>query len=166
MPVEIEHSQNTEPPGVSTPTPAPTVGPSEKPSIQSIQQTPTKSQQDVPKNYMTRATFQSVLSEALKTLPRREDVKNISDEEAHGIPLVVREKSRPLGQIADIIHDNPELIPDAIAFYELCARTDEMLNSIRGRCLSNYKKFSKQLKLPMNLTGYPPDVVKLSNFIP
>jgi hypothetical protein len=81
--------------------------------------------------------FIELSTQVLSELPQPKDLENLSDEEVHGTPTVVREAGERLGEIAERVAKNPELREQAKEFYMACAEDDRTLQSVRALCYSH-----------------------------
>lgn len=74
------------------------------------------------------------LDERLKELPTMGELKNLSEEEVHHTPAMIREGGAILGKIHAEAEENPERRPDTLAFFKECAEDEEVVTSLRAVC--------------------------------
>lgn len=91
--------------------------------------------------------FKTLSRETLAKLPRKADLRNLSDEEVHETPAPVQAAGVELGRIAGELDRNPALKEAAAEFYIACAEESEFLNSVRALCYSHLPKLLEPSKL-------------------
>ncbi|MDZ4677189.1 MAG: hypothetical protein SGI74_06725 [Oligoflexia bacterium] len=133
-------------------------------SMDVVNKSPTTLQAEVKK--MSIPEFRQLAKESLRTLPRTKDVKGLKDKDVHHMSPEIFTMSRSLMTIAGAVESNPELEKDAIIYYKKCVDTKSILLTVRGRCLSNYKRIGEKHGIIVNLSDYPPELARLAEFIP
>ncbi len=83
---------------------------------------------------MASLSIKEELDERLKELPTMGELKNLSEEEAHHTPVVIREGGAILGKIHAEANENPERRPDTLAFFKDCAEDEEVVTALRAVC--------------------------------
>jgi hypothetical protein len=111
-----------------------------------------------------RREFRELARETLRSLGRREDVRRLKSEEAHFFPEVLRRSALALGQIAEQVEAHPGLIPDAVAFYSDCAKSEELVHSIRALCLARFQHHAPDFPAEFS-RELPEMVVRLSQSV-
>ena len=74
------------------------------------------------------------LDERLKGLPTMGELKNLSEEEVHHTPAMIREGGAILGKIHTEAEENPERRPDTLEFFKECAEDEDVVTSLRAVC--------------------------------
>lgn len=94
--------------------------------------------------------FSRQLSETWSTMPRVESVKHLNESQIHHAPPEVYEAGGKIGAISAKVHENPALVPQAMDFFDRCARDKSFLQSSRVLCYRNLKFWSNAtgLKIP------------------
>jgi hypothetical protein len=123
---------------------------------------------------MTVQAFKQLADDALKSLPKQEPKKDLTEEEAHHITIKTLKETESLGDIAQAVADNPQLKKPAFDFYYQCA-SDEQNNlawTVRSRCLSKLRVLSPQLgkeeqrQANAVVNSVNPSIKEWSDFIP
>ncbi len=91
--------------------------------------------------------FSRTLSETWNTLPRADVMRGKTDAEVHQAPPEVYEASGKIGAISASVHENPALVPQAMDFFDRCARDRAFLQSTRVLCFRNLKFWSNRTGL-------------------
>lgn len=87
--------------------------------------------------------FIEMAQRILRELPTREDLKSLSPQEVHRSPQILMDAGLALGQVAERLDQNSELIHEALGFYQDCAGNAELPSSVRALCFSNLESRSK-----------------------
>ncbi|MFX3675470.1 MAG: hypothetical protein ACN6I6_00380 [bacterium] len=75
-----------------------------------------------------------------KGMPSKQELRALGEHELHHMPLSIAELSEELGNIKQLLHDNPNdgvIIGKSIAFYRTCSAQGEWPSSVRALCLAN-----------------------------
>jgi hypothetical protein len=128
--------------------------------------TPTQIKGGSPSERISKAEFQHLTEEALKTLPKKSDLKGLGRNEVHQTPIVFVRNIEPLVKINRLVRDNPDLKETAFSFYKKCAAQDELMTAVRARCLSHLRKMALDAGQDLDLSVFPDSIRKLSEFIP
>lgn len=75
-----------------------------------------------------------------KAMPTKKQLRQLGEHELHHMPASIAELSLELGNIKQLIHDNPndgQIIGKAIAFYRTCSAQTSWPTSVRALCLAN-----------------------------
>ncbi len=123
---------------------------------------------------MSLKEFKKLTEDALRTLPKQEPRKDLTEEEAHHISLKTLKETEALGYIAQAVADNPVLKRPAFDFYYQCASDEQnnLLWTVRSRCLSKLRALAPQLgKNEQNqsdkvVNSVNPSIKEWSDFIP
>jgi hypothetical protein len=110
--------------------------------------------------------FEKLVVSAFKELPRKKDFEKSNNREVHETPETLLEKSQGLVNVAQELYDHPSLAKTAAGFYYKCSLDSEIVTPIRARCLASYKRLSLQSHESVDMTVYPLEIIKLSEFIP
>jgi hypothetical protein len=111
----------------------------------------------------TRAELQRMMSEVEKSLSAKAQLKKLTTEQVHHTPEMIRAAGLQLGRIADALSRDPSLAPDAVPFYEKCAKNEGYPNTVRALCWSDYERIANGLRLPVNAEGVPANVRELAD---
>jgi len=74
------------------------------------------------------------------SMPSKKQLRQLGEQELHHMPASIAELSLELGNIKQLIHDNPsdgQIIGKAIAFYRTCSAQTSWPTSVRALCLAN-----------------------------
>lgn len=114
-----------------------------------------------PTNY-TLEQFQELTSKTFRDLPTSAQMRDLTEEQAHGYPEPLAKAGPALGRIAQAVHDQPALAGAASEFYIRCAQDADVLAPVRALC---YSQVLKDPKAPP-AQSLPPEVVRLAHLIP
>jgi len=112
-----------------------------------ISQSEAQAQHATTPGTMDLKKFEEMTKKALKTLPKQEPRKDLTEEEAHHMSIKMLNELSPLGDIAQAIADHPEFKKTAFEFYYICAK-DDQINiawTVRSRCLSKLRALAPHL---------------------
>lgn len=112
---------------------------------------------------LTREEARALQEEILAGGPTRAQLQKMKPAELHHQPAPVREVGVKLGALAEAIEANPDLAPEAVAFYEKCAGKDDFPSSVRALCYANYEKLGRRLRLNVREDAAPPEVRELAD---
>lgn len=126
----------------------------------------TKSPPAEGENAITSSEFNAMTRKALKMLPRQSDTAGLTANQVHYIPPPILSKIRILGEVADLVQARPDLKSDAANFYKKCALDGQIIATVRARCLAGFRRHGADLGLTVDDEAFPPDVVRLSKYIP
>ncbi len=116
-------------------------------------------------NIHSAAEFSALTADVLRALPQLKALQGLNDEAVHNTPDIIREAGVALGQVAQLVHDNPAYEEAGVRFYDECTLQGGGINSIRALCYANLKRLSTKLKLPLEEEKYPADVRRLAAHI-
>ncbi len=116
-------------------------------------------------NY-SKERFEEILESARRALPKKSDLENLTEEEAHHAPRQLLEGATQLSNVAEILERHPDLREMSLDFYKSCADNKELVDAVRARCLSNYRRHSRELGKKVDLKNYSSQIVRLSDFSP
>ena len=74
------------------------------------------------------------LNEYLKELPTMGELKNLSEEEVHHTPTMIKDGGAILGKIHAAAEKNPERREDTLKFFKECAEDEEVVTALRAVC--------------------------------
>lgn len=124
--------------------------------------TPVVSESSNERAHLSSEQFAALTERTLHELPTALDLRNLSEEEAHDYPEPLARAGVPLGRIAQAVHDQPSLKPQATRFYSDCAKSETIVVPIRALCYSHVLG-DPQAPSPESL---PSEVVRLARLIP
>ncbi|MGZ3695970.1 MAG: hypothetical protein ACXWQO_17945 [Bdellovibrionota bacterium] len=141
-------------PDVIMPEMPPTIADIAQPSIVDTVEIPVPASEAGGPKHMSTEEFRALGAEVMKSLPTKQDLRKLRDDEAHGTPPALISAGVELGKIAEAVSNEPELELEAVTLYRECAVSPQHPDSIRALCFSNYKRLAKK-------TGadYDPEVV-------
>jgi len=93
---------------------------------------------------LTTQEFRSLGAEVMSSLPTKESLKSLKDEDAHNVPLPILLAGEKLGAIAEAVSKDPALEAEAVLFYENCAISNQYPDSVRALCFYNYRNLSEK----------------------
>src|SRR5690348_13606320 len=117
-PHESAPRPTTEETPATTTAPSPSAAPSAVPASQTMSPVATKATQQ-----MSEREFDELAAKTLSELPTAEDLRKSlreEDNEHDAYPEALMRVGRPLGRIAQAVHDQPSLKPRATEFYVKC----------------------------------------------
>ncbi len=119
-------------------------------------------------NTPSTPSFSQLTEKVQAELPRTEELRRLSAEDAHGMPLQLREAGRRLGEVSQALHANPALVDEGLKFYRQCAQRSEIPDSLRALCFANLRNLSQASGKPefFQAGDYPEGVRKLGDHIP
>ena len=114
-----------------------------------------------------KSEFSNFLFEVAGNLPSRESVQR-ENADLTQAPAAYHQLGPKLGQIADAVDANPELISQALNFYDGCTRREDTLSAVRAVCLWNLRRLTAKLDRPelIDETNFPANVRDLANRLP
>lgn len=99
----------------------------------------------------------------IKSLPTAEDLQNLTPEEVHHTPEIIKEGGELVGRIYDEAENDLTKRADAMNFFKKCAEDEYIVTAIRAVCLNRVYKLMPEWKIPVPLSdSIPEDVVELS----
>lgn len=114
---------------------------------------------------ISQREFVEFLAEVSERLPKRAQVKNLSPQEVHGRPEILKAAAVDLGEIAQRLERDPSLRPAALEFYKDCALDGEVFRSIRALCFNRAQLLSVDLHQDVwdfDPKAIPKDVIELA----
>lgn len=112
--------------------------------------------------------YQSKLDRDLKSLPIVDDLQNLTADEIHHTPEIIKNGGELIGKI----HDEAELDPakrvDAMNFFKNCTEDKQIATAIRAVCLNKIYKLVPAWKIPAPLSesDIPSEVSDLALKLP
>lgn len=112
--------------------------------------------------------YQSKLDRDLKSLPIIDDLQNLTADEVHHTPEIIKNGGELIGKI----HDEAELDPakrvDAMNFFKNCTEDKQIATAIRAVCLNKVYKLVPIWKIPVPLSeaDIPAEVSDLALKLP
>lgn len=95
----------------------------------------------------TLTQFCQLVEAAQSNMPKKKDLQALPDEQVHYTPELIQRAALSVGQIAQAIADNKELVPEGLKFYRDCAEFEDSPNSIRASCYFNHEELIKKFNL-------------------
>ena len=81
------------------------------------------------------------------------------------VPQEILTQIEPLIRLNKAVKENPQLEPQALKYYEQCATSENLINSLRARCLNHLLQLSKKRGETVDLSRYSARLLRLSQFI-
>lgn len=122
----------------------------ENPSL-SVVQHPSQDQQDSLNEEAVPVDVENQFEHYLKQLPTIADLQNLTDEDLHYTPEVIREGGELIGRIHQEAADDPSKRQDALVFFKQCAEDTGVAVPIRAVCLNKVYKLMPEWKIPVTL---------------
>lgn len=92
-------------------------------------------QTEIPPKEVTKTTqLEEELFEKMKALPKVSDLKDMTDEEVHHTPMMVKEGGLLIGRLHEAAQVNPKRREATLKFFKNCAENDELLPAVRALC--------------------------------
>lgn len=88
----------------------------------------------------------------LNALPTAEDLKNLTYDEVHHTPEIVKNAGAIIGRIHSEAQVDASKRSSAMNFFKICAEDDKVVTSIRAVCLKKIYKLIPEWKLPIILS--------------
>lgn len=74
------------------------------------------------------------LDNSLKDLPTMGEISNLSEEEVHHTPSMIRDGGAILGKIHAKAESDPARRPETLSFFKECAEDEEVVPALRAVC--------------------------------
>lgn len=112
--------------------------------------------------------YQNKLERDFNSLATVDDLKNLSVNEVHHTPEILKNGGELLGRIHDEAESDPAKRVDALNFFKRCTEDDQIATAIRAVCLSKVYKLIPQWKIPvpLNETSISQEVSELAMKLP
>jgi hypothetical protein len=112
------------------------------------------------KNYsnLSVTEFIKIVESTEDSLPTIEQARVLKEEDVHYTPQILKAAGRKLGDLATILSQRKDLIPEGIKFYQNCAKDTKSLPPVRALCLGNLKKYGVEI----DESSYPKSIVNLA----
>ncbi|MCM2350913.1 MAG: hypothetical protein NDI69_12900 [Bacteriovoracaceae bacterium] len=136
------------PRGTITTSPETHLGPAVE-SIKTSHQVVTKAETE---HGLAQSEFQDILDQKFKTLPTIGDLQQLTAEDVHYTPEVIKEAGGVIGLIQDEAEKDPAKRVPAMHFFKRCAEDQEMVPAIRAVCLSKILKLIPTWQIPVPLS--------------
>lgn len=94
--------------------------------------------QDIEKK-LTEADFVDLSMEVMDSLPLIGDFKGLTDKDVHLMPEILRNAGLEMGEISQVLHDQPELARQGLDFYRTCFENEEIPEQLRALCFANFR---------------------------
>lgn len=99
-----------------------------------------------------QSEFQDDLDREFKKLPTIDDLQQLTEEEVHYTPEVIKEAGGVIGRIHDEAENDPTKRVAAMQFFKQCAEDQQMVPAIRAVCLKKILKLVPVWQIPMPLS--------------
>ncbi len=111
---------------------------------------------------------QNQFNHFIKSLPIIDDLQNLSPEEVHHTPEIIKDGGELIGRIHAEADSDATKRVDAMSFFKKCAEDEQIVTAIRAVCLNKIYKLVPVWKIPTPLSDsrISKDVLKLSHKIP
>lgn len=96
----------------------------------------------IPEEVVITNKLEEELSEKMKALPKVSDLKDLTDEEVHHTPMMVKEGGILIGRLHEAAQVNPKRREVTVKFFKSCAENDELLPAVRALC---WKRTTSQI---------------------
>lgn len=112
--------------------------------------------------------YQNKLERDFKSLATVDDLKNLTANEVHHTPEILKNGGEIIGRIHDEAESDPAKRVDALNFFKRCAEDGQVATAIRAVCLSKVYKLIPQWKIPvpLNETKISHEVSELAMKLP
>jgi hypothetical protein len=112
--------------------------------------------------------FNQLSQEVLDQLPPKASMRGLGFKQVHHTPTAIIEAGRKLGQIAEAWHQHPELKKPAAEFYRDCSLSQQLTDTVRILCLSNWATLAADidsLERPQDNSMVPERLLKLALYM-
>lgn len=96
--------------------------------------------------------YQNKLERDFKSLATVDDLKNLTANEVHHTPEILKNGGELIGRIHDEAQSEPAKRVDALNFFKRCTEDSQIATAIRAVCLSKVYKLIPEWKLPVPLS--------------
>lgn len=135
---------------------------------------PSDNPQNVPKQKISVDTInkptdnQNQYDMYFKSLPIMDDLKNLSEEEVHHTPEIIKDGGEVIGRIHEDAENDATKRPDAMSFFKKCVEDQQIVTAIRAVCLNKIYKLIPEWQIPVPLTDaeISKDVLELALKLP
>ena len=105
------------------------------------------------------------LNDYLKELPTMGELKNLSEEEVHHTPAMIKEGGAILGKIHAEAEKNPERREDTLNFFKECAEDEDVVTTLRAVCWNKVMTLVSewQIFLPLSDANVSEEVKSLAS---
>lgn len=87
--------------------------------------------------------LKTALLSAREGLAKKAQMKTKTETELHHTPIEVVESARRIGAVAEVLEQNPSLIPEALPFFTECAGDHEGMPATRALCVYRLRAYEK-----------------------
>jgi hypothetical protein len=115
--------------------------------------------------FMSEPEFRALTENTLKKIPTISDLRQLHGEAVHEVPQAVLSAGMALGQVAEVLEDNPKLASIGFHFYESCVRNTNFPPSVRALCYANYSNLGPKLEERIDTNIAPKEIRELSEKI-
>jgi hypothetical protein len=103
-----------------------------------------------------------------KSLPIMDDLKNLSEEEVHHTPEIIKDGGEVIGRIHEEAENDPSKRIEAMSFFKKCVEDQQIVTVIRAVCLNKIYRLVPEWQIPAPLeeAEISDEVLKLSLRLP
>lgn len=110
--------------------------------------------------------YQSKLDRDLKSLPTMDDLQNLTFDEVHHTPEIIKNGGELIGKIQDEAEMDSSKRVDAMSFFKKCTEDAQIAVAIRAVCLNKVYKLVPVWKIPAPLSNVSDEVSDLALKLP
>jgi len=118
---------------------------------------------------MSLGEFRNLTKKTLAGLPTLESLHALDASQVHETPTIMMAAGNSLGQIAQIVHDDPSLKNEGLSFYETCYVKENLPPQIRALCVADHRNLrisqgdgeawlGSEAKLPANILSLAQEI--------
>jgi len=133
-----------------------------KETISIVSQESSKGTKPSPK--LIEAELSEQFDDYLKDLPTNDDLQNLTEEEVHHTPEIIKQGGEVIGRIHEEAQREPVKRVGAMVFFKKCAEDEQLAISIRAVCLHKIYKLIPEWEIPVPLaeSNIPQEVLDLA----
>lgn len=110
--------------------------------------------------------YQSKLDRDFKSLPTMGDLQNLTFDEVHHTPEIIKNGGEIIGKIQDEAEIDSSKRVDAMSFFKRCTQDNQLATAIRAVCLNKIYKLVPAWKIPAPLSNVSDEVSDLALKLP
>ena len=96
--------------------------------------------------------FQDLLDQKFKTLPTIDDLQQLTDEDVHYTPELLKDAGGVIGQVQDEAQMEPAKRIPAMHFFKKCAEDQALVPAIRAVCLNKVYSLIPTWEIPVPIS--------------
>lgn len=127
-----------------------------------------ESLQKAPNVIIKSTDNQNQFESYFKSLPIIDDLKNLSEEEVHHTPEIIKDGGELIGRIHEEAEKDSTKRIDAMSFFKKCVEDQQIVTAIRAVCLNKIYKLVPvwQIPVPLSDSEISKEVLELALKIP